>query len=231
MISFNSFKGIIESKLFPHSRTLRTGFWRKLGDTLSVLAGEGFVYPKTMRLGIFDYLSFGVGVFSTYLARKLLSIYKTNNTAIKILGSFYGLLIVLPVLAIAAALICGRVAFALGLMLLSSPIVAVVHAISRIPANKLFKSINALPAQIEKESKSKVITRYPSTLGVVLKRIGCRSLDDLKIEQIAAQPGENQLFRLVGLYSDRRGVITSQDLFNSDLFALNPDNICNRFNK
>jgi len=59
-MSLNPFGFLFETKAYPHGRTLRTGFWRKLKDTWTVIDGENRPQDTLRLLGGFarDYEQF-----------------------------------------------------------------------------------------------------------------------------------------------------------------------------
>ena len=50
-------EAVIETKSYPHARTLRTSFAQKLWDTFNAFAGEAPVIARKPHTGIFDYLT------------------------------------------------------------------------------------------------------------------------------------------------------------------------------
>jgi hypothetical protein len=48
---------IVETKTYPHARTLRTSFLQKLWDTYNALAGKSPIIARKPHVGIFDYLT------------------------------------------------------------------------------------------------------------------------------------------------------------------------------
>jgi|GEM_PF-5227230 len=51
------FRGIFETKRFPHARTLRTTFGQKVEDAFFVLAGDLWNTPDKSHAGLLDFIT------------------------------------------------------------------------------------------------------------------------------------------------------------------------------
>lgn len=136
---WNPFEFIIETKAFPHSRTLRSSLSQKILDTFTVYYGrdEYVPYKFIHRPGIYDYLTLGIPyvIASILNILRSLIIERQNNkesaTSIGRIRSF-----VQPLLVILSEIIAGiiyyapKTLFSFVLTILSLPIILIVHACS-----------------------------------------------------------------------------------------------------
>src|SRR5580700_10595494 len=64
----NPFRKVIETNTYPHSQVLRTGFFEKLFNALSIFIGRWHLdknYFPIIHIGLFDILTLGIpGAFS-----------------------------------------------------------------------------------------------------------------------------------------------------------------------
>jgi hypothetical protein len=128
----NPFKGLIETKKYPHSRAHRTTFSGKMKDTFAVFSGR--ITPnyknnnlgpfKKFHVGVFDYLTLGIHFIISEL---LLYLTKKAANSLPILISLAVLTFIFNI---------PRLLFAGIMTLICLPFIGVAHAFSREKGNK-----------------------------------------------------------------------------------------------
>src|SRR5690348_13808836 len=132
---FSPFADIIETQTYPHARTLRTSFSQKLWDCCAVITGSPSLFNGTRysHVGIFDYLTLGIPLFFYKLS--LLAETKFHIRTLFLLA---------PFLLINSIFFIPRVALGVVVTILFSPIIAVVHGISRLIIKESHEKVLAL---------------------------------------------------------------------------------------
>lgn len=134
MSFLNPFNGLIETKKYPHARTLRTTFWGKVWDTFKVFSGnlipdtKSATPYKKVHAGIFDYLTLGLHFLLSELI--LLALRKIKSPAVIITGLIILLIINIP-----------RLIFGAVLTLFCLPFAGIAQVLSKIKGDKLKNEI------------------------------------------------------------------------------------------
>lgn len=119
--SLNPFYGIIETKKFPHARTLRTSFLQKLWDAFGVVSGDKD-HP-----GLIHYATSFLAVPIDYLVSVAWNGIESNYTII----GMGGMLLWMFAGSLQLAYYTASYAIAAGVALIASPIVGAVHLIGK----------------------------------------------------------------------------------------------------
>lgn len=139
---FFPFTELIETPRFPHARTLRTSFLQKLMDTYHVMAGEANLAAPKPHVGVFDYLTLFVpaGFLGLYL-------WCLNNRGERFLANA----LLIPVFLINTPLLVARSLFGGVTTVLFSPVIAIVHGLSRLAASQSHADALNLQGQQEND--------------------------------------------------------------------------------
>jgi hypothetical protein len=185
LLAANPFRMIAETKMFPHARTLRTSFARKLADTFLFIAGEPNTKttPPRIRMGLLTYLNVPLFLSAASLAALyILILLSINNPvvvlALAILLSPLGLASLLALVAVGLA----HPSISAVLTLVASPIVAIVHGIFSILASKDKKAIDAITVNPTKspQDQNNPESTYAITLAKLMK-VTNGDLEDLHL--------------------------------------------------
>jgi hypothetical protein len=133
---FNPFRGLIETKVSPHARALRTSFSEKLMDAFFVLAGSSnllrvfirsFVKHHRVRehLGLLDFVTLGISHLLDLLALLVAVRWKSP------LPFKFGVLFLIGVIAVPLAIVRGLVAALIVFNPLSLFIIGGIHFVSQ----------------------------------------------------------------------------------------------------
>ncbi|KTD17931.1 hypothetical protein [Legionella jordanis] len=118
---------LFESRTFPHARTLRTSFLQKLWDTYNAFAGKAPILSRKPHSGIFDYLTLYAAAGLLFL---MLWCFENAHR------NFLATVLLLPVALINIPLFIARVAISVVTTIAFSPLIALVHGISRLAAGQ-----------------------------------------------------------------------------------------------
>src|SRR5580704_17890270 len=133
---------IVETKTYPHARTLRTSFLQKLWDTYNAIAGKPPLLASKPHVGIFDYLTLYIPAGLLFLMGWCFE----NENAGK---NFLATVLLIPVILINIPLLIARVAFSAAATILFSPITAIVHGISLLVAGQSHTEALSLVGQLK----------------------------------------------------------------------------------
>lgn len=129
MSVINPFKGLVETKKFPHARAHRTTLFGKIKDTFSVFNGQIIQetdepdYFKKIHFGIFDYLTLGIHFIISAL---LIELVRSNIPLLfKIVGIILTALFSIP-----------RLLFAGIMTLVCLPFIGMAHVFSMEKGNR-----------------------------------------------------------------------------------------------
>jgi hypothetical protein len=167
MMSYvNPFNEVFETRMFRNTRTLRTGFGRKLADTFYAFSGSFFDKNNKNHIGFFDYATLQI---LYYLAKLFALSYQRAGE------EPWAIMLIIPLFIINIPLLALRYGSAAILTLALSPIVLFIHAISQISGSQLKKEVNALAINLNPQDSSikdveklgDFLKKYKKTLGEI----------------------------------------------------------------
>ncbi|KTC97214.1 hypothetical protein Lgee_1875 [Legionella geestiana] len=172
---------IIETQTYPHARTLRTTFLQKLRDTSHVLLGKPSILSPKPHVGIFDYLTLYIP-FVLYKFFELSLENARKNSLFWVLAA--------PLFLIGFPFDIARLLFVFAVTLMFSPIIAIVHGISRLAAGQSHTDALSLQGQLQ-NGKGERLGQFLNQHYVDLEELNITITPSYEEEKPASQNEEN----------------------------------------
>ena len=134
MPSFNPFAELFEGTTYPHARTLRNGFFKKLRDAFYVFAGR-FGKGINTHIGLLDYFTLGIPLAITEFSKWCMA---------NISKSVVAVIFIIPTTLLRALTYPARYISAAALTIATLPVTLVVDLISSIIARPLKNKLKSM---------------------------------------------------------------------------------------